>query len=576
MSSSTSRAAALALLGAILPGLTAAVSPAPGPEPSTSASVSTQALTDSWPTYSGDYSGKRFSELSQINPSNVKSLTLAWTARLAGGMNSGGGGLLAPPGPPTIVGGEAAEAVVTGGVFSSAAPINVRGAILQVDGVLYVSAPDNAWAIDARTGSVIWHYYWKTKGGTHTANKGMGLHGDWLYMETADDYLVCLDARTGKERWHKEIASFGEQFFSEAAPIVIGHHVLVGAGNDSDAAGALRSYDPETGELQWTLHTVPMKEGDPGLSTWPSLDAARHGGGNVWVTGSYDPESHLYIVGTGNPSPAYVPRGRDGDNLFTCSLLAVDVDTGKMVWYYQTSPHDTHDWDSAQTPVLVDGEFHGQQRKLVLQATRNGHFFVLDRRTGEHLLTSRFAKWGEWVKTTNRNGQPVRDSAKDASVAGTLVSLDGWTNWPAPSFSPQTGLFYVRDLESYGLMYYTETDPRGAMGLGGIARGGQVSLGSVLEAIDYRTGKVVWERSFEPGQGLTGAMGTGMLSTAGGLVFAADSGENFVALDARNGTALWHTRLHGVSNAAETYALDGQQNVLVAAGDTLYAFYLYP
>jgi alcohol dehydrogenase (cytochrome c) len=532
-------------------------------------------LDVSWPAYSGDYSGRRFSDLAQINRSNVKNVTLAWASRVVGGADAGGGGPFAPPGPPTIVGGEVSEAVVTGGLFSSAAPISVRGSILQVNGMLYVSAPDNAWAVDAATGAVIWHYYWKTKGGTHTANKGMGIYGDRLYMETADDYLVSLDARTGKERWHRETASFGEQFFSEAAPIVIGNHVLVGAGNDSDAAGALRSFDPDSGELQWTLHTVPMKEGDPGLSSWPSLEAARHGGGNVWVTGSYDPETRLYIVGTGNPSPAYVPQGRDGDNLFTCSLLAVDIETGKMAWYYQTSPHDTHDWDSAQTPVLVDGEFAGTQRKLVLQATRNGHFFVLDRVTGEHLLTSRFAKWGKWVAEVSANGQPIRDPTKDASVAGTLVSPDGWTNWPPPSFSPQTGLFYVRNLESYGLLYYTEKDPRGAIGLGGIARGGQVSLGSTIEAIDYRTGRIVWDRQFGPGQGLLGALGTGMLTTAGGLLFAADSGDNFVAFDVQNGKPLWHSRLHGVSNAAETYALEGRQYVLVAAGDMLYAFALY-
>ncbi|HEY2682397.1 MAG TPA: acido-empty-quinoprotein group A [Steroidobacteraceae bacterium] len=533
-----------------------------------------QGIGQEWPTYSGDQTGKRFSSLSQIDRSNVKHLTLAWSARMTGGPATGGGPF-APPSPPTIVGGEAEKAVVTGGLFSSAGPISVRGAILEVNGVLYASAPDNAWAIDASTGVVLWHYYWKTKGGTHTSNKGLGFYKGWLYMETADDYLVSLDARTGAERWHKEIASFKEQFFAEAAPVIIGNHVLVGAGNDSDAAGALRSFDPETGDLQWTAHTIPMKEGDPGLNTWPSLDAARHGGGNVWSVGSFDPETHLYIVGTGNPTPAYIPFDRDGDNLFTCSLVAVDIETGKVQWHYQTSPHDTHDWDSAQIPVLVDGDFGGKPRKLVMQATRNGHFFVLDRTTGEHLLTSRFTKWGKWVKEINKNGQPVRDPRKDASVAGSLVSIDGWANWPSPSYSPQTGLFYVRDLESYGLLYYTEKDPHGSMGLGGIARGGQVALGTVIEAIDYRTGKIVWQRPFGPGQGLLGALGTGMLTTAGGLLFAADNGENLVAYDAQNGTPLWNTRLHGVSGAAETYEMEGRQFVIVAAGDMLYAFDLY-
>jgi len=531
-------------------------------------------LGDSWPTYSGDFTGKRYSSLNQINQSNVKHLTLAWATRLKGGMDEGGG-LLGPPLPPQIVGGEAKEAVVTGGVFSSDAPVSVRGSVLQVGGVLYATAPDNAWAVDARTGTVLWHYYWKTKGGTHTANKGMGIFKDWLFFETADDYLVSLDARTGKERWHKEIASFHEQYFSEAAPVVIGNHVLVGAGNDSDEPGSLRAVDPETGELQWKFHTTPMEPGDPGADTWPNIEAARHGGGHPWVTGSYDEQTHLYIFGTGNPSPAFGGHNRKGDNLFTCSLVAINVDTGKLAWYYQTSPHDTHDWDSAQTPVLVDGEFNGKQRKLVLQAARNGHFFVLDRVTGEHLLTSRFTPWGKWVKEINSKGQPVRDPAHDPQVGGTIANLDGWTNWPAPAYSPQTGLFYFRGYENYGIYYFTETDPRGAMGMGGVARGGQVSLGTMIRAIDYRTGKTVWERPFESGVGLIGAIGSGLLTTAGNLLFGADQGDNLVAFDAATGKPLWNTRLHGVSNAPETYMLDGHQYVMVAAGDMLYAFTLY-
>jgi alcohol dehydrogenase (cytochrome c) len=532
-------------------------------------------LADSWPTYSGDYSGRRYSELSQVTRDNVKNLTLAWATRLTGGMDTGGGGMFAPPSPPQIVGGEATEAVVTGGLFSSAAPISIRGAILEVNGVLYASAPDNVWAIDARTGAVLWHYYWKTKGGTHTANKGMGIYGDWLYVETADDYLVSLDARTGKERWHKEIASFAEQYFSEAAPIVIGNHVLVGAANDGDEPGSLRSVDPATGELQWKFHITPMNAGDPGLDSWPSLEAARHGGGNPWTAGSYDPETHLYIFGSGNPSPAYSSKTRAGDNLFTNCLIAVNVDSGKMAWYYQTAPHDTHDWDSAETPILVDGQFNGKPRKLVLQATRNGHFFVLDRVTGEHLLTTRFTPWGKWVQRINERGQPVRDPGRDVTVGGTVLSIDGWTNWPPPAFSPQTGFFYVRGFENYGLLYYTETDPAGTMGLGGVTRGGQVSLGSSIRAIDYRTGKVAWEHDFGTGQGFMSTLGSGLLATAGGILFGADQGKNFVAFDSERGTPLWHSRLQNVSNAPEAFMLDDHQYVMVAADDMIYAFALY-
>jgi alcohol dehydrogenase (cytochrome c) len=548
-----------------LPALAATGSPQPSIAP----------LADSWPTFSGDYSGKRYSQLAQVTQDNVKNLTLAWATRLTGGMDTGGGGMFAPPSPPQIVGGEATGTVITGGLFSSAAPLSIRGAILEVNGVLYASAPDNAWAIDARTGTVLWHYYWKTKGGTHTSNKGMGISGDWLFLETADDYLVSLDARTGKERWHKEIASFAEQYFSEAAPIVIDNHVLVGAGNDGDEPGSLRSLDPATGELQWEFHSTPMNAGDPGVDSWPSLEAARHGGGNVWTAGSYDPDTRLYIFGTGNPAPAYGSNARTGDNLFTCSLVAVNVDTGKMAWYYQTSPHDTHDWDSSQTPIIVDGQFNGKPRKLVLQATRNGHFFVLDRVTGEHLLTTRFTPWAKWVQRINERGQPVRDPSRDVTVGGTVLSIDGWTNWPPPAFSPQTGFFYLRGFENYGLLYYTETDPPGAMGMGGVSRGGQVSLGSSIRAIDYRTGKVVWEHHFETGKGFLSTLGSGLLTTAGGILFAADQGQNLVAFDSERGRPLWHSRLQDVSNAPETFMLDDHQYVMVAAGDMIYAFTLY-
>ena len=524
-------------------------------------------LGESWPTYSGDYSGKRHSSLTQINQSNVKNLTLAWVARITAG--PGGGGEPGVPGTGgTIVGGEGGDIVATQGN-------NIRGAVLMVNGILYVSTPDNAWAIDARDGHEIWHYYWKTRGGTHIGNRGMGMWRNYLYFETPDDYLVSLDAPTGRERWHKEIASFAQQYFSTTAPIVVGDHVLVGTGNDLDAPGFLQSFDPETGALQWKFYTVPMNPGDPGLETWKDLDAARHGGAQAWLPGSYDPETHLYIIGTGNPTPAYTSQTRGpGDNLFTCALVAINVDTGKMAWYYQTSPHDTHDWDSAQTPVLVDAPFNGRPRKLVLTAARNGYYFTVDRLTGEHLVTGKFSETVNWAKELNDKGQPVRDPRKDHDIAGALVSAanGGATNWPPPAYSPDAGLFYVPLSESWAMYYLAETDPRGAMGLGGkeeLGLGGE----SFLAAIDYRTGKVVWRQKYPSATG--GGGGIGLLTTAGRLLFAADAGGNLVARDPATGKALWHTRLGNISNAPETYMVDGRQYVLVAAGDTLYAFTLY-
>jgi alcohol dehydrogenase (cytochrome c) len=526
-------------------------------------------LGESWPTYSGDYSGKRYSSLTQLNLATVKNLSLAWTMRLTAGPGGGGGGR-GGGGAPVIVGGEGT------GEFGAGGAANIKGAILQVNGVLYVSAPDNAWAIDARTGREIWHYYWKTRGGTHIGNRGLGMWGNYLYMETPDNYLVSLDARTGKERWHKVISSFEQQYFSTMAPIVVDNHVLVGTGNDLDAPGFLQSFDPESGALQWKLYTVPMNPGDPGLETWKDLDAARHGGAQVWVPGSYDPETRLYITGTGNPTPAYTSQVRgEGDNLFTCSLIAVNVDTGKMVWYYQTSPHDTHDWDSAQTPVLVDGEFDGRVRKLVLTAARNGYYFTLDRVTGQHLVTSKISDTVNWaLPRLNEKGQPVRDPKKDHDIAGALVSSanGGAVNWPPPSFSPDTGLFYVPVSESWAMYYLTETDPRGAMGLGGKE---EVGLGgeTFLTAIDYKTGKTVWRVKYPSVGG--GGGGAGILTTAGKLLFAGDAGGNIVARDVANGKPLWHARVGSLSNAPETYMIDGKQYLLVATGDTLYAFALY-
>ncbi|MCU1322583.1 MAG: Pyrrolo-quinoline quinone [Acidobacteriaceae bacterium] len=517
--------------------------------------------TGSWPTYSGDYSGRRYSTLNQINQSNVKNLSLAFVSRLQTGPQGG------PGAPPTIVGGEGKAEFNT--------PASVKGAILQIDGVLYVSTPDNAWALDAHDGHEIWHYYWRTKGGTHIGNRGMAMWKNWVYMETPDNYLICLDAKTGKEKWHKEIASFAEQYFSTMAPIVVGNHLLVGTGDDLDEPGLLQSYDPETGDVQWKFYTVPMKAGDPGLDTWLNVDAASHGGGNVWVPGSYDPETHLYIFGTGNPSAAYTSQKRGpGANLYTCSIVAVNVETGKMVWYYQNSPHDTHDYDSAQTPILINGTFNGKPRKLVINGARNGYFFTLDALTGEHLVTGKMSNTVNWAADTyDKNGAPVRIPEKDFDLAGALVSPgnQGITNWMPPAYSPDTGFMYVPTTDSYAMYYLTTTDPRGSMGLGGKDEQSLGSMGSFITAIDYKTGKVAWQHRFA---GIANyGVQPGLLTTAGKLLFAGDPGGNFVAYDVATGNPLWHAKI-GVTNAPETYTLDGHQYVLVGAGDSLFAFRL--
>jgi alcohol dehydrogenase (cytochrome c) len=533
-------------------------------------------LSDSWPTYSGDYTGRRYSSLTQVNQTTVKHLGLAWISRgftqgsgptgrgAGGGAGAGfGGGRGGGPDYPMTANGEGT------GEFNSG-PAQIRGSILMVDGILYPTSPDNLWAVDARDGTILWHFYWKTRGGTHTGHRGVGMWRNYLFMETHDNYLVKVDARTGKEIWHVEISPFEQQYFSSMAPIIIGDHVIVGTGNDLDAPGYLQSYDPETGKRQWIFYTVPMNPGDPGLETWPSLEAARHGGGQPWVPGVYDPDTRLYIFGTGNPTPAYTVAGRGtGPGLFTCSLIAVNVDTGKMAWYYQTSPRDMHDWDSAQTPVLIDGTINGKPRKLVSTAARNGYFFTVDRLTGEYVASGKFGTATNWASGLDAQGRPVLNPEKVATIPGAIVS-GSTTNWPPPAYSPDTGLFYVPENNGLSITYLIDADPRGSMGLGGRQNGGGVSLGSYITAIDPKTAKIAWRHKLSGGGGATG-----MLTTAGRLLFAGDGSGNLVAFDPANGKPLWHSRIGNVTNAPQTYTLDGKQYVLAAAGDALFAFALY-
>ena len=286
-------------------------------------------------------------------------------------------------------------------------------------------------------------------------------------------------------------------------------------------------------------------------------------------------ETNLYIFGTGNPTPAFTTGSRgDQDNLFTCSLVALNVDTGKMAWYYQTSPHDMHDYDSAQTPVLFDGMFQGKMRKMVLTAARNGYYFTLDRVTGEHLVSSKYGLLTNWADRFSRNGEPMRDPSKDATVPGSLVSPDssGTVNWEPPAFSPSTGLLYVAENNTYSIFYLTDTDPRGSMGLGGREEAHIGSGGDFLTAIDYKTGKAKWRHRYESARG---GGGGGVLATAGGLVFAGDGAGSLVAHDSATGVPLWNTRIGEVTNAPQTYLLDGHQYIICATGDRLWSFLLY-
>jgi alcohol dehydrogenase (cytochrome c) len=427
--------------------------------------------------------------------------------------------------------------------------------------------PDHAWAVDARTGQEIWHYFWRTKGGVHIGNRGFGMYNGWLFFETPDCYLVSLDAASGTERWRKQIADVKQEYFCTPAPVVIREHVIVGMGGDSlDVPGWLESRDPETGEVQWKWYTTP-RPGQPGAETWPDAYSMEHGGGMPWQPPTYDPELNLLYVPTGNPNPVMAAQSRKGDNLWTASIVALNPDNGKLAWWFQTSPHDTHDWDAAQVPVLIDGTVNGQPRKMIAQANRNGFYFLLDRTNGKNLITKPFAESMNWYKGIDEKGSPIPNPDKDPKLDGTLVSptSTGITNWPAPSYSPDTGLFYVGTEQTYSIYYLTDTTAR-PQGYGATERR-LMSAGNHLRALDYKTGEVKWKVPTTSGT-------QGLLSTAGGLLFGTDGSSNFIAFDADNGKPLWHAGIGTTSNAPSTYMLDGKQYVVVGAGDSLYAFYL--
>jgi acido-empty-quinoprotein group A len=501
-----------------------------------------QPASDSWPTYNGDYSGQRHSPLAEINSSNVQSLALAWMYRVSGV------DMLRGVGSPDI-----------------------KSTPLLVHGVLYFTVPDHVYAVDARTGRELWRYDWEDHGGHLLGNRGVGMRGDWLYFLAPDDWLISLSAHTGRERWRKKVADEKQQYFTTMAPLVVGNHIIVGVGGDAmDVQGFLESRDPETGAVQWRWNTSPGA-GEPGSETWPNQEAREHGGGMTWLPGTYDKDLNLLYWGTGNPNPVYAGQGRVGADLWTCSIVALNPDTGRLVWYFQASPHDTHDWDNVETPVLFDAEVDGRSRKLLAQAARNGYFFVLDRTNGKSLVSVPFVPLN-WSKGIDSKGQPIPDPKKVPLVDGSLLSLPGGgaTNWMPPSFSPDTGLFYVNATRGYSLNYLTDTDARPA-GFGG--EGHTLWSQNVLEALDYRTGKVQWSHPYPALSGAGGLGGPGILSTAGKLLFTGDYSGNLIGYDAATGNILWHfPMLHSLANGPITFLLDGKQYLVVGAGDTLYAF----
>ena len=515
--------------GAAKPATTA-TTPAPAaaspPEPYTGGGLEPATLlappADSWPTYHGDYSGRRHSRLSAITPDNVKQLTLAWT-------------------------------------FQTGLGDSIKATPIVVNGIAYLSAPDHMWAIDARSGRQIWHYSYQKNMGFHIGHRGAAMYKGTIYLTTPDARLVALDGRTGKLKWNVEIADYKKGYWSSNAPLVVRDHLIVGVSGDFDnLPGLLQSFDPETGARQWVFYSTPL----PG-QTEPASGGAT--GGQMWMTGTYDPELNLVFVGTGNPTPVLNGPARPGDNPWTGSILAINPDTGKLAWGFQATPHDTHDWDAAEVPVLVDANFKGAPRKLLLQASRNGYYFVLDRVTGKSLLTTPFAVVN-WATGIDKDGRPIPDPAKDPSRDGRLVAPDegGGTNYRSPSFDPATGLLIVSARDAYGIYFFKEE--HGKYGWAGADYG--VHGKGYIRAIDYQTGQTRWNHE------VGGNPGAGVLTTDTGITFTGDGSGNALALRTSDGSTLWHAAIGSVSNSPVTIELDGRQFLLIGGGGTLYAWRL--
>src|SRR5690606_7082845 len=335
---------------------------------------------ESWPTYHGDYTGQRHSLLTEITPENVHTLTLAWA-------------------------------------FQTNQPREIKATPIVAGGVMYVTTPDNLWALDARSGRELWRYQYPPNDGFNIGHRGVAVHRDTVFLTTRDAYLIALDVRDGSEKWRVEIADSGRGYWVTSAPLIIRNHVITGASGDFDnLPGILRSFDVETGEAQWTFYsTPPPGEPDP-LSGGAT-------GGQMWMTGTYDPELDLLYIGTGNPTPVLNGDARPGDNKWTGSILAIDPDDGELAWGFQVSPHDTHDWDAAEVPVLVDADFGGEAGKLLLQGSRNGYCVVLDREPGENLLTKPCAKVN-WAERVDEDGRPIPKPDKEPKQDGRLVAPD--------------------------------------------------------------------------------------------------------------------------------------------------------
>lgn len=490
-----------------------------------------------WTTYGKNSLGWRYSELNQINTQNVSRLAAEW-------------------------------------MYQTNVPGKNETTPLVFDRMLFATGPSNtAWALDALTGRLIWSYRNAPPPGLIVCcgqvNRGFAAKGKTLFKVNLEGTLLAIDSTSGAVIWKTVIDDYKKGYSATAAPLVVKNLVVSGmAGAEFGTRGFIDAYDADTGKRVWRFYTV-AGEGEPGGNSW-SGESWKRGGGATWITGTYDPELNLIYWGTGNPGPDMDGDVRPGDNLYTCSVVALDADTGKLKWHYQSTPHDVHDWDAISDPVPVDMDVDGRRVKALMQANRNGFFYLLDRTNGKVLRAKAYTKV-TWADGIGSDGRPIMISGQEPTDEGnrSCPGMGGGHNWQATAYSPQTGLYYFTSSEHCMLFYKTKQDFIEGQWYQASTVGRSEPGGGRLLALDPKTGEMVWH--FD----MVSSPSGGVLATAGGLVFTGDAEGYLIALDAKSGKVLWRFQAGGTIIAPPiSYALDGRQYIAVAAGQTMVTFAL--
>ncbi len=497
---------------------------------------------ENWLMYSGEYNSQRYSRLDQVNRGTVGDLKVEWVHQ-----------------------------------FHTLSVVETSPVV--VDGLMFITeSPSTLIALDAVTGRPFWTYQHPVPEKLTLCcgenNRGVAVLGERVYLGTVDGRLLALDTKTGSVLWNVEVGAAAAGFSITGAPLIVKNMVIVGVGGgEYGVRGFIDAYDAETGERDWRFYTIPG-EGEPGNETWGG-DSWKYGGAPTWMTGSYDPDEDLIYWGTGNPGPDWNGDVRPGDNLYSDAVVALDADSGELRWHFQFTPHDTHDWDATQIPVLVDLEMGGELRKLMLWANRNAFYYVLDRESGQFLRATEYAKQ-TWAQGMDENGRPILIPNMEPTEEGIEVfpSVGGATNWNSPSFSPSTGLFYTFAADAADIYYKRDDEyEEGDTYLGGFGKEADhpENFTAAIRALSPITGELEWEYDLDTSSWWR----AGILTTAGGVLFSGSSDGYFFALDDRTGEDLWHISLGGYVHAAPmTYSVAGKQYVTISANHALFTFAL--